>query len=568
MKVSNQVQVLAVMIFLSLTVSALFARSTPFSGYQVDFYRHFTALSVGGLVAAFLLFHALMYSLYSRGSDLGLSEVITTVTSGILLVTTAVHLPRIIGYKLSHGDPATHFQTVRLVITHGKLPEQGNILYPVMYTHIGSFSLITELPSRLSYSLLGVFYYGCIIAAAILLVRYFTLDTDKTVFAAWAAFSIIPFGWFPRTRLVGYLIGLLWIATVLRATQNNRWRLISMVLLPTFVLGHIFAALVTTLFIGFSTLVAVLFRREHFTHLLSLLLLGIIITLWITVRGLWARAILPIITSRGGASLEFGSILEVGSHFGYTLIEFINLGFLRLGVLILASVIAGTYFLDRIVNHVIGQVEDRIEWDYFSAAIPVFGLVGIVQFITGAINITGLRIFNILRYLTPLYLVYLLRRHSSVASVLVSIVILLSLLNAAVIYPNDITKEPSRMITPSDEEGVNWFTEHKSRSINQHTLIISLNRRYGYLLTSTEREQREDELRKQRLPEDADYRNNKLTEILGGESYIIINKRDRQTYMQTYDGWRYGSHIFQRIQIDKSNNQIYSNGNLNVYLAS
>jgi hypothetical protein len=570
--------VLLLLISVSIIVSA---NATRFSGYHVNFYQNLSFFTITLLILGFIIFHYIFYLLYRGGYKYG-GDICGGIVSILIFTVTAVFLPRIVGYQLSHSDPASHFQTISLIFNYYRLPKGGNLIYPIMHTHVGTLAKVSGLSPVVAYSISGVVYYVTIVLGSLFVLNHFVSEKRPLVLGAWISVSVIPFAWFPRTRILGYLVALFWIGTALRLHQDERWSILSPFLTIILVLAHLLAAIMTVLYVGISG--AVYHKGQIWESKFSrvYLLLLICLTTWILLMELLPRAVLPFFTDHGNISIALGSVLSLGSALNYTTVDYIILLVSRLGGLIIISIISATFFILQTTDRWKGPTtlplfhtnksglkEGRErDFNYFSAAIPAIGLGGALQFATATVQLTGLRIFNILVYLVPVYLIYITFRLKPGKEIAMVSIILLSTVAGLHAYPNNVTKDPSPFITESDEAGISWFLNSKDRDIQQRTLIISLHRRYGYLMSPEDRHSRALELRDYRPPSDVDYEHQTLSEIFGEPTYVVLNKRDRQTYQHVFGGWRYGSSFFSRVQTGPTSHQIYSNGNVHTYLTS
>lgn len=583
----GQAQKIFVSIFLStVAVTTLTLRTQPFDGYAISLFGQIDPVTIAGLAVLATLINAYLYFRFRNGGELRRFDGAVLTVMILPFAFVFVYLPLLLGYSFTQRDAAGHFTSILHIVRLDRLPHGGEYVYPLMHTQVASVSTVTGITPKAAYALSGLLYGGVILGLVFLVSRALTGGGKGQTIALWAAFATFPFTVFPQTRVLGYLLGLFFILCYVheeRGESRGRWRWLQILLAPALVTGHILAALIT-----FGYLLTVIVIGELLGHRskqrISVVILFVLCTYWIQHIGIWRRALPSTIRTGGKVSVNLGTVSRIGTFLDFTLLDYVSLALVRAGdVLIVFAISVGAVLILILSRRTGGARRNEMLSDHFVFASLPLVVMTPIQFAVPVFSFMGLRLMNIAKYLSPAYVTVVEDRSAGNASVIsgatvrrvvVVTIVLLSVVSLIQFHPAGIGLKSNGYVLDSDEDGVQWFFSHKERDVEYRKMSVAPVRRMAYLLPPEERLRRSEELeasafsKQKRLPEEADYESVPLRQIIEAKSHVIVNERDRQTYVRQLEGYYYTASTFDALDTSPESARVYDNGNVEQYVVA
>jgi hypothetical protein len=577
-------------------------------GYSVSIYNQIPLfLQTGTAVLILGTLLGALWALYIRKERLALYLLLPVLSLSALMP----FIPKSMGYVIKFGDHMNHAGTILDLLSTGTIPKT---IYPGMHILSAFISTATGLSVPVVLSVLGsisVLLFYCTTA----------LLSHQTNIPPAAALIFAPLAVIPTAAVSSGLTYMalfpliLWIT--LRYTNGNSHQSKKFLFIPLILVGasmwmyHIVPTFVAT--VGIS--IIILFEKNpgdnHYVNRFfdkvqmhrqqdaPLRILDVILIagfLWMSYTILFKRAIIIFaakFTSRNTRppSLNTSSLAKtLFGEFGLSIVD-VGLLIIRMyGDLIVVCTFAGLGILICLFSTGVDKRPNNYSLPFALTVIVVGGgmwsvlemTIGIIPrlnfvrvlepVLMGGLVACGVTIFVVLQFVRQ----NIEPRESKLIVGVITLLLVTSPLVGGILisynstYNSPDTYQANRQILPSDVQGMGWYFDYKSREIKTTTLWRYNFRYVNYILRPPIQEEREAELdgraldRGYRSPAHFGYQNNTTFVQTVGCKYYIEGKYDRATYLQARSDNKFIKSDFDRLEVDPTVGEIYSNGNMNI----
>ena len=511
-------------------------------------------------------------------------------------------LPYFRGYTFYGLDGLSHLGHIKYIMTHSYF--DGGNFYPIAHIFYVAISLLTGFDlMRTEYVVIPIFpilYFVSIILLANqisenktqnLLIIAFGFIIPVMVHTTWYPASM-AFSFFP---LVIYLFFRWMTKLQISSSQFDMLLILILIVMPFF---HPLVAiyLITTLIylqvslliykkIGGNKTESFIFNTKKLDSKKSFYLFfvaGISWFTWFSTFSIFGKGIKNVLNFLFDISqsqiAHYANLAERANMSIYELIELLMkmhgqyIIYIILGIII-CIILLKDFLSYRKINYL--QLAFSLVFIFFVILTIVIGLshfmirnyARILKYILFSTTIlNGLGIAT-----------YLNKKQPRTRIVFCCIVLLLLISSQAFamfnLFPSPIVKKPNYQITAMDLEGMNWFLSFRDKKLLIDEIYV-----YQYRLSNALRgidypkvNIRYPGIHNLLPPDHFGYFNHTmLGQVYSENRYLLINKRSEEYYVQLVSGhptlMRFFPEDFNRLMIDRSVNQLYSNGEFKVFI--
>lgn len=580
MKYERQISIFIFVLYFLSIIGLILIYRNPTSGYEVSIYTSNIYIWILFIFSSLGAINLLIYFIFSE--KIRKLFIIATLFLIIFNNFIVLSMPELRGYVIyGDGDFLTHIGYIKDIISHGYI---YNNIYPVSHILITNISLlgnvsIIQVANYIS-QFFSIFY---IVLIYILSKKIFNNNIQiKLILLSSFPFLFSSVAFF-QVELKPQFLSLIVIPMILYFLFSKSLFPSRLVLILLIILMQFFHPLTSIFFILSFSLILLykMIEKDYYEintiykYLLSISIISFFLwtsTFFYSRFGKWLGEI------RGTKTT---SALEVATpvygiekmHFSnFEIMELFTRMFGHILIYLIISLICIIYYLKF--------KEKKGSTKIFELLFIVFlsGIIlEIINIIGGGLNLGITRGLAYVLILTPIFVGtffhQIKKKYATIGIIIVMSIISISwIIGLLNIFPSPYIHQPNDQVTNRDIKAAEWFLDYK----NPELRFISgrINIRFSQLILGINATYARDDISKyivdksSMIPDHFDYdKRPQLGMSFSKDMYMVISKFDIDLY--TTGPWRpvgrFRYEDFNNLNYDKSVNNLYDNGEANIY---
>ncbi|WP_186313318.1 hypothetical protein [Halorubrum salsamenti] len=554
------------------------------TGYEVSIYRAYPTLFWVFLVAAMFVGQlVVLLAGTADGRDAAdlLPGAALVVVPGFVLVL----LPYVRGYPVyGRGDVLTHLGLLR------DLPELGIALniYPPTHILTQALSAATGLPEVNTINLLSPVFLAVYLGSMALLVDHLFDDARRRAFCL--PVVLVPIGGSAHVTAVPFVLSvllapfLLYLLVKERGSHAVPVRALVLIAIAGVVVYHPLTAAFALVALGtYSVFNRVPVIRTQWSGLPNVTSLATVlfVSWYVKYTGIIVRFrnVVDDFLGPTGGSSPLQSTTETVERTSPDLIDLLKVALIQYGVDLLVFGLASTFFGIAVMLWYYRNERPAVFTFAYGSTTFLFGLMATLFLTNDLIAGFGRPLLFGKLFAASFVgaLFHLVWRRSDrievrtvVSVVFAGLLLVTIMLSVFGMFTSPIVFDKNHQVTEMELDGTEWLFENRDSDHLIDEQGIRHYRFYHYYYGTNQ----PDETIRWEGASPPDHYNYTVNERLGqsydDDRYLLLPRAGRITYPERFpdyrEQWRFVPEDFERLEVDRSVNRVYDNGEVNVYL--